>query len=113
MRHLLVRERMSFGDAVRFRETSATTRRRRMLRHEHRMIAPWSLASVIQRLRRREPFRDQVARLLHDMRLSPRLRVRELAVAQDELAAERRGGEALEDFVVVDHGRATRKQPMR
>src|SRR5207237_3113251 len=88
---------------VRLLETTAATRRRRMLRDEDRMIAPRRLPAVVLRIRGREPLLDEVAPLLHHARKSPRLEVRALFSFEPELAPERGAREAMKRRVEIDH----------
>src|SRR5947199_4812137 len=94
---------MPLRDSVRFLEAPAATRRRGVLRDEDGMVAPRRLPAVIVRLGGRNTLADEVARLLHHMRQPPGLQIGELAIAQRELAPERRRAEAPEDFVDRNH----------
>ena len=83
-----------------------------MLRDEHRVITPWRLTAIVARIRGREPFGDESGRLLHDMRQTPRLQVRELFPPKPEPAAKRRSGQFVKGRFDVDHGVATTKRPI-
>ena len=89
MRFLFRRQRMPLRDAVIFLQASSTTCCRRVLCDKNRMIPPGRLAAIVLRLRWSKTLRDEVIGLLHHVRQSPRLEIRELATRELELAAKR------------------------
>ena len=109
MRTLLHRQLVAFGNAVRFLEATAAAGGGGVLGNEHGVIAPWRLASVILRLGGREALGDEIRGLLHHVRQTPRLQIRELASGETELLPEARAGELMKDALEIDHARYNRR----
>src|SRR4051794_26953080 len=89
---LLVGQLFTAGDAVPLRQAGPAARGSCVLRDEHRMTAVWRLPAVLARLRGREPFADDVARMLAQRRRRSRLGDDAIRAPQCELRAERLGG---------------------
>lgn len=99
MRLLFVRELGAARDVVPLLEAAAAAGSRRVLRDEDGMSTPGRLLAVVRGMRRREPRRDEVARMNEHRRHSLLFEIRPLCWTKPELSPKRRSGEPGEYIV--------------